>query len=473
MDFSALINPKSYALIGASRNVRAGSSRFIVALQRGEYQGKIYPVNPNTDEILGLKVYSDITAIPNSLDYVMIAVPARYVPAEVRKCVQVGAKFVVVFSSGFGEVGNEALERELRQIINDSSTRLLGPNCIGVYSTESRMCYFPDQLPGPEGNVTFISQSGGMVRTFIWTGFSRGFHLRAAISVGNQLDITIEDLLEFFRTDPKTKIVAIYLEGIKNGAKFMVNLKSIAAEKPVVILKCGRTGSGKRAVISHTGSIAGSNEIFQALMHQTGVIPVETFEELCDVVTMLSVRIPERNLGRNVAIVNTGGGLSVEATDIVESLGLRVPAITEESQERMKTILPDVNTIVSNPLDLGAAGFIPKTFTQVLEVLSQDPKIDVILTMREVQRFKYLTKRIGIEDLDEKYREAMVRGNPKNKYMISIMPKSWESSENFQAYQDFQTQLHAHKIPCYPTPIRAVTALRKIIEYVKFHSEKK
>ncbi|MHA1314005.1 MAG: CoA-binding protein [Candidatus Helarchaeota archaeon] len=472
MDFSALINPKSYAIIGASRNPRSATNRLIVGLLKSGYQGKIFPINPRADEILGVKAYSDIEAVQMPIDYAFLAVPARFAVDEVKKCVRAGVKFLVIFSSGFGEIGNVNLEEEIQRTIRGSKTRILGPNCIGVYSTESKICYFSDQIPEKEGPVTFLSQSGGIMRTFIWTGFTRGFNLRAGISFGNQTDISVQELMEFFLHDSKTRIIAMYLEGVKNGKAFVTTLKKVAAQKPVVILKTGRTKRGEQAVISHTGSISGSNEVFHGLVQQTGAIQVETFEELCDVLTMLSVLEDLQGLSRNVAIVNTGGGFSVELTDIAESFDLNIPEFSQDTRERLKSVLPDVNTITINPLDLGASGFDPRISRQVFEILNDDPNTDVIITVREVERFGYLSKELGVEDVGKMHAAAMRIDGKNRKKIIVIIPKSWETSENFQRYQAFQDMLHQQHLPCFPTPIRAIKTLKMVVGHINLHENR-
>ncbi|MFX1298514.1 MAG: CoA-binding protein, partial [Promethearchaeota archaeon] len=318
MDFEPLINPKVCAIIGASKNPLSGSYRFLEGWLTTKFQGKIYPVNPKYSAINGLKTYPDIREIPDEVDYALIAVPAEKVPNEVRKCVHKGVKFIVIFTSGFSEIGNKNLEEEILQIARGKS-RILGPNCIGVYSTEARLGYFVDQPIITEGDVSFVSQSGGLTRKFIWTGLSRGFHIRATVSIGNAIDISISELFEYFAKDTKTKIIGAYIEYIKEGRDFFKLLKTITPHKPVVILKTGRTRKGQVAAQSHTGAIASFYSIFSSMVKQAGGLVVETLEELTDLILAFQYLSNCLPAGKNIAIINIGGGVAVEMTDICES----------------------------------------------------------------------------------------------------------------------------------------------------------
>ena len=465
MSFYNLINPKTFAVIGASRNPRSESYRFIEALIKNEYDGQIFPINPKIEKLQGLKVFSSIEDINVPIDYVLIAVPAKYVPEQVRKCVKKNIKFIAIFSSGFSEAGNFQLEEEILEAIKGSKTRVLGPNCIGVFSSESKITYFSDQLIKRQGNISFISQSGGLTRTLIWTGFTRNFDFRAAISVGNQIDISIDELVDYFLEDKGTDMITAYIEGVKNGKKFYEVLKKNNGKKPIIILKCGRTKSGIRAISSHTGSIATPNHLFEAALKQTNTILVHTFEELSDTIQMMNLlknNLPKTN---KVAIINTGGGLSVELTDTCESNGLDVVKLTEETMKKMSNVLPPVNTILSNPLDIGAYGFDPDTFGKVLKVTSEDPNVETIITVREVERFAKLNEVYKTDDIGGIYVDQMKTNNVTKKPLIAIVPRSWETKLNFLKYQNFRECLHKNKIPCFASAERAIKALKKLIEY--------
>jgi acetate---CoA ligase (ADP-forming) len=470
MDFEPLINPKVCAIIGASNNPATEGYRFLEGWLANKYRGTIYPVNPKYPEILGLPAYPDIRDIPPevTIDYALIAVPAEKVPLEIEKCVERGVKFAVIFSSGFSEAGDSTLEPEILKRAKGSKLRILGPNCIGIYSTEMKLGYFKDQPVLEEGSVSFISQSGGITRNFIWTGFSRGFHVRAGVSIGNTIDISVSELFEYFAQDPKTHIIAAYLESVKEGHQFFTLLKRITPQKPVAIMKTGRTPKGKVAAQSHTGAIAGSYEIFAAMAKQAGAIIVETMEELTDVLLGLKSLRDCLPLGKSIAIINTGGGIAVEMTDISESAGLPVADLEESTRASLEKILPPVNVIIKNPIDLGAFGFNPEVLGNVIKVLSRDSNIDSIFLLHEVERFQVLNLRFKVPDIGKIYAEVLQKSRNPTKPIIAILPRAWELPENFTMYRNYVEDLLKIGIPNYPTTARAVFSLKKLIEYKNF-----
>lgn len=469
MDLESLINPKVCAIIGASNNPATEGYRFLEGWLANEYSGKIYPVNPKYEEILGVRAYPDIREIPEeeTIDYALIAVPAEKVPVEIQKCIERGVKFAVIFSSGFSEAGNPQLEDAILKIAK-GKLRILGPNCIGVYSTEVRLGYFKDQPIIAEGNVSFVSQSGGITRNFIWTGFSRGFHVRAAVSIGNTIDISTSEVFEYFAQDPKTHIIAAYLESVKEGPEFFTLLKAITPHKPVVIMKCGRTPKGKIAAQSHTGAIAGSYEIFSAMVRQAGGIIVETLEELTDVVLGVKTLKDCLPLGKNTAIINTGGGIAVEMTDICESNGFSIVDLEDSTRSDLEKILPPVNVIVKNPIDLGAIGFDPEVLGKVINLVSQEPHIHNILLLHEVDRFHQLNKRFQVPDIGKIYVKTLQKSRNPTKPIIAILPRAWELLDNFTTYQNYQNELLNIGIPSYPTTSRAIFTLKKLFQYRNF-----
>ncbi|MHA1358631.1 MAG: CoA-binding protein [Candidatus Helarchaeota archaeon] len=468
MDFERLINPKTVALIGASKNRRQGSYRFLESWIANKFRGKIFPINPKYKKIQGLKTYPDIRDVPADydIDYALIAVPAAKVPREIEKCVDRNIKFVVIFSSGFGEVGKGELEAEILRIAK-GKIRILGPNCIGVYSTEARLGYFVDQPIADEGNISFISQSGGIARKFIWSSYG-GFPVRATVSTGNTIDISITELLNYFARDPKTHIIGAYLESIKNGQEFFALLKKITLKKPVVILKTGRTVKGKVAARSHTGAITGSYEIFASLVKQAGGILVETLEELTDVILGLKTLGNMLPQGNRTAIINTGGGIAVEMTDICESMNFIVSNLESTTQHQLQKLLPAVNTIIENPIDLGGAGFDPNLLGNMIKNLSEDQNIDLILSVHEIERFQALNNYFQVTDISKAYTQVMRDNRNPLKPIISILPRSWEAIDHFITYQNYRHNLLEANIPSYPTTQRALKMLTKLIQYKRF-----
>jgi acyl-CoA synthetase (NDP forming) len=327
--------------------------------------------------------------------------------------------------------------------------------------------YFKDQPIVDPGHVALISQSGGIARKFVWTSISRGFNLRTTVSLGNAIDISVNELLGYFKEDAKTHIIAAYLESIYDGAEFFSLMREITPKKPVVILKAGRTPKGRVAAQSHTGAIAVSHDIFSALMKQAGGLLVERFEAMTD--TILGLQHLKDNLpaGRNVAIINTGGGIAVEITDICESSGFHVADLEASTQEALTALVPHINTIFDNPIDLGAYGFNPEVYEKVVGALAKDPNVDTILAVFQVERFPGLNITFNVPDIGETYAQGIDKAR-NNKPLLCILPRSWELLDHFITYKNFQNDLLSVDIPSYPTPTRAVTALKNLVQYSEF-----
>ena len=257
-----------------------------MSLVRYEFEGRLYPVNPKVDEILGLKAYPNVRDIPGPVDHVICSIPAPLVPQLIEDCVAKGVKVVHMFTAGFSETGEEEgvrLEAKILQIAKRGGIRLIGPNCMGIYCPSSHIS-FDEAFPKESGVVGFFSQSGANASELAHMGALRGIHFSKVVSYGNALDLNEVELLEYFIQDPETEIIAAYIEGVKDGQRFVRLLREAAQVKPTIVLKGGRTQSGTGAVASHTGSLAGEDEVFDALCRQMGAIRVYSLEELADVI---------------------------------------------------------------------------------------------------------------------------------------------------------------------------------------------
>jgi acyl-CoA synthetase (NDP forming) len=290
-DLDMVFNPKSVAVVG----VPADSSRhsmartYVRALVECKFNGPIYPVNPKGGEINGLKIYPNVKDVPDSVDYVISCIPATLAPQLARDCVAKGVKAIQFFTSGFGEEGTEEgkrLEAEICDIARQGGIRLIGPNCMGVYCPKSGLSYALDYST-ESGPVALICQSGGNAIYFVRHAAQRGVRFSKVVSFGNAVDVDESDLLEYLTNDTETKIIAAYIEGLKDGRRFSQVVRRAAAAKPVIIMKGGSTEAGARAVASHTGVLAGSARIWDGLLRQAGVIPASTLEELADIVVTL------------------------------------------------------------------------------------------------------------------------------------------------------------------------------------------
>ncbi|RLE80783.1 MAG: acetyl CoA synthetase [Thermoprotei archaeon] len=344
-----LFSPKSIAVIGASRTPGKIGYEILENLKEYGFKGKLYPINPHATEVLGLKAYPSITEVPDEVDMAVIAIPAAAVPSVLEECGKKGVKVVVVISSGFKEVGNVELEEKIVEIARKYDMRLLGPNIFGIFYAGSYM----NATFGPRnvvpGTIAFISQSGALgIALMGWTVLE-GIGLSAIISVGNKADIDDADLIDFLGQDENTRVILIYMEGVKRAREFMNVARKVTTKKPIIVLKAGRSERGMRAVASHTGSLAGSDVIYNAAFKQCGVLRAMNVEEAFDWARAFA-SLPEPK-GENVIIVTNGGGLGVMATDAAQDYGLKLLEPPKDLMDKFRRFMPPFGS-PRNPVDL-------------------------------------------------------------------------------------------------------------------------
>ena len=343
--FEDIFNPRTVAVIGAS-----DSDGFSQALTNTKLRDSLFLVNPKYKELHGKRCYAGILDVEDGIDYAVIAVPALLVPRVLVECIEKGVKAVHIFTAGFSETGIEerkVLEDEVRNIAKGKIS-LIGPNCMGICCPKSGLAFVPDVLV-KEGPVGVISQSGTFAEQFLSIGSLRNVKFSKVISYGNAIDLDCPDFLEYLANDPETKVIALYIEGTRNGKRLKAALIEAARLKPVLALKGGVTEHGRRAASSHTGSLAGSPEIWSSLFRQAGVIQVEDFDELLDTALALScVPLPS---GKGIAIITNSGGFSVLETDLCVKAGLEVPQFTQETMAELRRMVPVAGTSINNPLD--------------------------------------------------------------------------------------------------------------------------
>lgn len=299
-DLEYLFHPKSVAIVG-------GFQGFLQALLSLEYKGRIYPVHPGEGEIFGFKIYPSIRDIPDTVDHVIVAVPAQHVPQLITDCSAKGVKAIHIFAAGFSEIEDEDGKRQQAEVVaaaQQAGIRIIGPNCMGLYCPKAGLA-FGEGAPKESGPVGFSSQSGGNSVYAIDEGAARGIYFSKVISYGNACDLNETDFLEYFTHDPETEIIALYIEGIKDGRSFIQALRQATKMKPVIVYKGGITESGGRAVASHTANISGQDTVWRSLLKQAGAIQVDSMDELLDIVLLFRYMPPPK--GRNAAIIGTGG----------------------------------------------------------------------------------------------------------------------------------------------------------------------
>jgi acetyltransferase len=349
---NAILNPKSIAVIGASATPGKIGYTVVKNLLESKYTGQIYPVNPNDDEILGLKNYKTVNEIPGYVEAAVIVVPAKYVSEVIDECGKKGVKGLIIITSGFSETGNKALEDKIVKQARSYGMRILGPNIVGTLTNSNKLnASFAPYLPLP-GKASLITQSGALLIAIDASSYTRGVGFEKLISIGNMSDVDFADLITWLDKDPNTSCVSLYIEGFKDGRKFIEACKK--SNKPVIALKSGVSSHGAAAAASHTGSLAGSGKIYDAAFQQAGTLRASDLNNLFDRTLALSLQSPMK--GDNMLVLTNGGGVGVLATDAAERFGIPMKFAPEDVQEQLKKHMPEYGS-AKNPVDLtGMAG---------------------------------------------------------------------------------------------------------------------
>jgi acetyl coenzyme A synthetase (ADP forming)-like protein len=393
-------NPCSVAVVGATKKInKAGHvifKNFVENKKRGTLKGEIFPVNPNEDYILGFQCYPSLTKIPSELELVVIVVPATIVPEIMKDAASKKAKAVVIISSGFSEIGNHELENEIVTIAKKAGIRILGPNCLGVYDSRTGvdMLFLPETkvlttgdeviaTPRPmPGEIAIVTQSGafGVAALDYLTG--RQIGVSKFVSFGNKCDVNEAEMLRYLLFDDETKVILLYVEDIKSGREFINVAKDVSNKKPIVALKSGKTEAGARAAASHTGAMAGSDKIYDAVFVQTGILRAKDMEEFFDAGKALAMQPPAA--GKNIGVVTDAGGPGIMAVDECELKGLNVKRFSERTLQKFEKLkeegkLPKFATNL-NPVDITGSG-TSEMFEHVTKILFQDPEIDGLIML--------------------------------------------------------------------------------------------
>jgi acetyl coenzyme A synthetase (ADP forming)-like protein len=373
-----ILRPSSVAIVGASRKPGTVGHELVRNLVSGGFQGPVYPVNPNAAHVASIPCFPSISSIPGEIDLVVVAVPASAVPEVVEACGRKGVGGLVVVSSHFAEDGTAgaALEREVARLAHSYGMRLIGPNCFGVLNTDpavSMNATFAKDSPTC-GRLGFASQSGGLGIAILAEARKRGIGLSSFVSMGNKADVSGNDLLSWWSEDPATSVALLYLESFGNPRKFARLARHLGRSKPIIAVKAGRTAVGRRAASSHTAALASSDQAVAALCHQTGVIRVDTTEELFDVAQVVDFQ--PLGTGLRVGVLSNVGGPAVLAVDACVSNGLEVPEFSKAVQARIIELCPR-NGGVSNPIDLGAEANA-KMYEDVLDLLLACGEVDAV-----------------------------------------------------------------------------------------------
>jgi len=447
----AFLAPDSVAVIGASRRAGAVGHEVVRNLLKCKYPGKIFPVNPKTNRLLGLKCYPTVLAIEGSVDLGIVAVPSEIVATVAEEAGKKGLKGLIVISAGFKEVGTEGLEREkeLLGICNRHGMRLLGPNCLGLINTFTPLnASFASQMP-LKGNIGFASQSGALCTAVLDWAAKEHVGFSNLISLGNMADMNETDSMQMLAEDPNTKVILIYIEGIKEGQRFLKVAPTVSKKKPVIILKSGTSSAGARAAASHTGSIAGSEVAYAAAFRRCGVLKVDSVEELFNLgIAFSSQPIPR---GRNVAILTNAGGPSILAADACSRYGLNLAWLSTGTVELLRRKLPEASSLF-NPVDvLGDA--LADRYGFALETLLVDDSVESLLAI--------LTPQAMTQPLETARQLKALKSKFPNKPILAVFMggKSVEEAVRF---------LTEAGIPNYPHPEKGISTLDGMAKYGEY-----
>lgn len=445
----SLLYPESVAVIGASRTLGKIGHELLANLIAGGFEGKIVPINPCADEVLGLKCYPDLKTANQAIDLGIIAIPAKLVRSAIDDSIAAGAKAVAVITAGFKEVGSEGrkFERELAEVCSANKVRLLGPNCLGLINTHHRMKAAVVKHMPDAGSISVISQSGALCTILLDWAVAHGIGLAKVISMGNKADLNETDLLEVLAQDKQTGTIVCYLESVDVGDEFIKAAEAAASVKPVVVLKAGTSEAGVRAAAAHTGGMAGVDMAYGAAFRRSGVVRAESLEALFDCAMALATQPLPR--GDRVAIITNAGGLGIVAADAVEHSGMEVAALGDRTTTALRGTFPTA-TGVGNPLDL-LDDADPVRYATAVRAALDDDSVDAVIVALAPQATTLPTETAC----------AVAGCMRSDKPMVA----SFVGGEDVRRAH---AKLVASNLPNYPAPERAVAALRAMCDYAEW-----
>jgi acetyl coenzyme A synthetase (ADP forming)-like protein len=449
-------NPKVVAVVGASR--RPGKVGYeLLRNLRESFKGRLYVVNPEAKEILGVPCYPSLSDVPDDVDVAVVVVPAEKVIDVAEEAGRKGVKGLIVISSGFKEVGPEGAERERRlvEVVRRYGMRLIGPNCVGVYVPKSGMntLFLSRERQGYPGHgfIAFASQSGAFGSAVLDWAAMRGIGISKFISYGNKADVDEVDVLKYLVEDEDTRVITLYIEGVERGREFFSTLREVTKYKPVVVLKSGRTEAGARAAASHTGSLAGSDAVYDAAFKQCGAIRAYGMEELFDIAMALGMQPPAA--GDRVAVLTVGGGSGVMATDALADLGLRVPRLSDDTVAKLrKVLLPFASPY--NPVDVTGSA-VDEHLVEAIEIILKSGEVDAVMWLPY-----YMVPGITPE-LNRKFVSRVRKVFQEIGRVVPIVGVATGGS--YTAI--YAREAESMGIPMYISPERAAKAIKALVDY--------
>jgi len=456
MSLEKFFNPKSVAIVGASRQRGKVGYEILSNMIGAGFKGKIFPVNPNADEIDGVKCFPDLQSIGQIPDLVIIVVPANAVPAVMQQCANAGVQSVVIITAGFREVSKEGkgLEEQVSQIARQAGIRVIGPNCLGVIVPANNLnASFGGDLPAA-GAIGYLSQSGALLAAILDMANANGIGFSKLVSIGNKADVDELDIIKAFSSDPDTRVIAGYLESITDGNVFVSQAERISHDKPILLMKSGGTEAGAKAASSHTGSLAGGEVAYESAFERAGVIRCESIKQQFDYAQCFANQpLPA---GPHVAVITNAGGPGIMAADAIERQGLTFAKLSDKTTKKLAAALPPAANLY-NPVDiLGDA--LADRYESSLSVILDDPNVDTVLVLLTPQAMTDATATA----------EAVVkiaRQKPAKPILACFLGAN-KVKEGVRI-------LREGKIPQYDSPESAVATIKVMADYVRWRSRPK
>jgi acyl-CoA synthetase (NDP forming) len=462
LDF--VFKPRSVAVTGASPG--KNGLMFLNCYINSGYKGKLYPINSRGEDVCGLKAYTSINELPEPVDFVMCCIPNTAVPEFIRACGDKGVKVVCVFTAGFSEAGTEEgrrLEMEVARAAREAGVRVVGPNCLGPYTPSLGLSYTVD-FPRESGSLAFICQSGGNSVSTTREAAARGVRFSKVISYGNACEINECDLLEYLDQDDETRMVAIYIEGVRDGPRFHRTLARLCERKPVVMLKGGFTQAGGKAAASHTGSLAGSDLVLDGVLKQAGAIRVYSLEEMVDV--LVTLYLLPRPRGRRVTIVGAGGGSTVLATDDWARNGFVLPQLPPAILEELRQSIPnEAGLILHNPVDLSMFAFGPNSEFFLTTLVNREDFADLTVCHQGFGQSGWIpsdTTEAVLDNAIDAYLKVKSKADRPMLVVLQHLVSGWDWQKGVE---DVQKRCTAAGIPVYHSMFGAAKAVDTVLRY--------
>jgi acyl-CoA synthetase (NDP forming) len=470
----AMLRPRAVAIVGASANPDSPGYDYLRSFLDFGFAGEVYPVHRRGEDVLGRPAFTDLQSIPGEIDYVISCIPAAGVLEMLDGARRKGVRLVQLFTGRFSETGREdaaTLEREVLALAREAGIRLIGPNCMGLHDPAWGITFRPD-LPQRAGPAAFLSQSGNNTTEVLLHSDVRGVGFRAAVSYGNALDLDEADFIDTFAHLSEVSIIGAYLEGARDGRRLLRALRIASQQKPVIVMKGGRTVAGARSAASHTASLAGSREVWDGALRQAGALQVDTQEQLIDLLTAFTLlRRPEHAPALRAGSVGGGGGRAVQAADACIDEGLDVPPLTDAIRHTLRERAPDLWDWVGNPVDQSILAGAGVSGAAILEMMVEDPQYDLLVANVGEDWV------MGRPDFAERLRHIVERfatiGSSSPKAIAFVIGYADSpDDERWRAIEGARTLLVDAGLATFPTVERAAWALARWARWWRRHHER-